>query len=39
MDRADGGVQMLLVIAGVHGLEEVLVLGKGNVNRLSIIVS
>jgi hypothetical protein len=37
MDRADAVDQMLLVIAWVHGLEEVFILGKGNVNRLSII--
>jgi hypothetical protein len=38
MDRADGRVQMLLVITVIDGWEEALVLRKGNVDRLSIIV-
>ena len=37
MDRVDGDVQILLTITVVHGLVEALVLGKGNVKRVSII--
>ncbi len=37
MDRADDSVQMLFDIIVVHDLEGVLVLGKRNVNVLSII--